>query len=47
MWYTKSYRRHLCDMHIDDWDETFLSEFSPEEYYKKEKVKTAPSSIPF
>ena len=32
MWYSKLYRRHLCDMHIDDWDERFLSEFSPENY---------------
>ena len=37
MWYTNSYRRHLCDMHIDDWDESFLSEFSPEEYYENLK----------
>lgn len=32
MWYSNSYRRHLCDMHIDDWDERFMSEFDPEEY---------------
>ena len=44
MWYTNSYRRHLCDMHIDDWDEKFLSEFSPEEYYenlKKANIQNA------
>ncbi len=44
MWYTNSYRRHLCDMHIDDWDESFLSEFSPEEYYenlKKANIQNA------
>ena len=34
MWYTNSYRRHLCDMHIDEWNDTFLSAFSPEEYFK-------------
>jgi len=31
-WFEKSYRRHLLDMHIDDWDPVFLSEFSPEDY---------------
>lgn len=32
MWYSNLYRRHLTDMHIDDWNDEFLSEFSPEEY---------------
>ena len=32
MWYTNSYRRHLCDMHIADWDDRFLSQFRPEKY---------------
>lgn len=44
MWYEKSYRRHLCDMHIDDWDESFLSEFSPEVYVenlKKANIQNA------
>ncbi len=44
MWYTNSYRRHLCDMHIDDWHEDFLAEFDPEEYYanlKRAKVSNA------
>ncbi len=31
-WYSRRYRRHLCDMHIDGWDERFLSKFSPEVY---------------
>lgn len=39
MWYTNSYRRHLCDMHIDDWDDSFLSKFSPEVYV--DNLKTA------
>lgn len=39
MWYSKSYRRHLCDMHIDDWNESFLKDFSPEKYV--ENLKTA------
>ena len=37
MWYSKLYRRHLMDMHIADWDERFLSEFSPEEYVENLK----------
>lgn len=32
MWYSNLYRRHLIDMHIEDWDEGFLSHLSPEEY---------------
>ena len=39
MWYSNMYRRHLCDMHIDDWDDSFLSAFSPEVYV--ENLKTA------
>ena len=44
MWFKNSFRRHLCDMHIDDWNEEFLSKFSPEEYLenlKKAKVNNA------
>ena len=33
-WFTTSFRRHLCDMHIEDWNDEFLSEFSPEEYVR-------------
>lgn len=32
MWYSDLFRRHLCDMHIEDWSDEFLSEFSPENY---------------
>ena len=38
MWYEKSYRRHLADMHIDDWDDSFLSCFSPEKYVDNLKI---------
>ncbi|MBQ7983639.1 MAG: alpha-L-fucosidase, partial [Clostridia bacterium] len=31
-WYSDCYRRNLVDMHIDDWDERFLSEFDPQTY---------------
>ncbi len=44
MWYKSSYRRHLCDMHIDDWDQSFLCEFSPDEYLsnlKRAKIQSA------
>lgn len=33
-WYQGIYRRNLVDMHIADWSEEFLSEFSADEYYK-------------
>lgn len=32
MFYSNLYRRHLLDMHIDEWDDSFLSRFDPEEY---------------
>lgn len=38
MWYKNVYRRHLCDMHIDDWDDEFLSRFSPEGYVENLKA---------
>ena len=44
MFYSELYRRHLLDMHIDDWDDSFLSEFSPEVYVenlKKAKINYA------
>jgi len=31
-WYQKQLRRNLIDMHIEDWDEKFLSEFDPDAY---------------
>lgn len=34
MWYENKYRRHLLDMHIDDWSEEFLRDFSAEKYFK-------------
>jgi Hypothetical glycosyl hydrolase 6 len=38
-WFQSSYRRNLVDMHIDDWDESFLAKFDPHDYV--EKLKTA------
>lgn len=37
MWYEKNCR-HLCDMHIHDWNPAFLSEFSPEDYVENLKI---------
>ena len=33
-WFSDSFRRNLVDMHIEDWDARFLSEFNPEDYYQ-------------
>ena len=32
MWIEGNYRRNLLDMHIDDWNEEFLSKVDPEAY---------------
>ncbi len=43
-WYEKSYRRNLVDMHIENWDERFLSKLNPENYVnllKEAQVQTA------
>jgi len=34
MWYSNNYRRNLVDMHIEDWNPEFLSEFSVDAYHK-------------
>ncbi len=36
-WFTDCLRRNLVDMHIDDWNEEFLSRFEPEEYIRNLK----------
>ena len=36
-WYKNNYRRHLLDMHIEDWNDAFLSEFDPNEYFENLK----------
>ena len=43
-WYETSYRRNLVDMHIEDWNEDFMSEFDPVAYcenLKRAKIKSA------
>ncbi len=38
MWFKNSYRRHLLDMHINDWEDgRFLSEFDPDVLYENLK----------
>lgn len=44
VWYENNYRRNLMDMHIDDWNEEFLSKLNCEEYVEALKdagVQTA------
>ncbi len=45
MWYSKIYRRHLADMHISDWDDSFLSEFSPETYVENLKIANVENAM--
>lgn len=43
-WYQNQFRRTLLDMHIEDWDDRFMEQFDPEEYFsllKKAQI-TAP-----
>ena len=32
-WYKKAYRRNLVDMHIQDWNDEFLSKFDVDDYF--------------
>lgn len=43
-WYENAYRRAVIDMHIPDWDERFLSEFSADRYVEM-LVKSRAQSI--
>ena len=46
MWYENSYRRHLLDMHIDDWDsQQFLNKYSAEDYYNNLKAANVKSAM--
>lgn len=43
-WYVNAYRRHLLDMHIEDWNDEFLSKFDEKEYFanlKRAKIQGA------
>ena len=37
LWFSDSFRRNLVDMHIEDWDPVFLSQFDPYEYFENLK----------
>ena len=43
-WYKKRFRRTLLDMHIEDWDDSFLKNYDPEHYFQmlKEAKINAP-----
>lgn len=45
MWYKTKFRRHLCDMHIDDWNDEFLSKFDPMEYVENLKIAKIQSAM--
>ncbi|MBO5106597.1 MAG: alpha-L-fucosidase [Clostridia bacterium] len=46
MWYKNSYRRHLMDMHINDWGEDiFLRDFDPEVYCDNLKAANIKSAM--
>jgi alpha-L-fucosidase len=40
-WYEKTYRRLLFDMHINDWDSQFLSQFDPRAFVEAVKATGA------
>ncbi len=42
-WYEKCYRRTLLDMHIEDWNEAFMSEYDPDKYVKLLKLANVQS----
>ncbi|MEM2930375.1 MAG: alpha-L-fucosidase [Thermoproteota archaeon] len=44
-WHEKSYRRNLIDMHIEDWDERFLSQLDPKNYVKMLKLAGVKSAM--
>lgn len=44
-WYRNAFRRNVIDMHITDWNETFLSEFDPDEYVRLLKMAEVQSTV--
>ena len=45
MWYQNAWRRHLCDMHVDDWDPSFLAKFDPDVYVDNLKRASIQSAM--
>ena len=46
-WFEKNYRRIIVDMHIDDWDSRFLSDFKPEQFVRLLKLADIQSAVIF
>lgn len=44
-WYTRDFRRYLCDMHIESWDKSFLSEFTAEQYFENVVATKAQTAV--
>jgi alpha-L-fucosidase len=44
-WFRNSYRRNLVDMHIEDWDERFLSQLDPKKYVEMLKLANIKSAM--
>ncbi len=44
-WYKLSYRRHLLDMHIEDWDDRFLSRYDPKDHVRMLKLGNVKSAM--
>ncbi|MEM2129330.1 MAG: alpha-L-fucosidase [Candidatus Bathyarchaeia archaeon] len=44
-WFERSYRRNLVDMHIEDWDQRFLSKLNPEKYVAMLKLANIKSTM--
>lgn len=45
MWYKKAFRRHLMDMHVEDWNPEFLSDFSADKYLSALKTAQVQSAM--
>lgn len=45
MRFSRDYRRNLVDMHIEDWDEKFLSQFDPKKYVELLKVANVTTAM--
>ncbi len=44
-WYTSAYRRNVIDTHIEDWDESFLSQIDPANYVKMLRLAKVDSTV--
>jgi hypothetical protein len=44
-WFERSFRRNLVDVHIDDWDESYLSKLDPVEYVEMLRLARVQSAM--